>query len=412
MDYYNWLLNNYKSVEQPWTLNTAQQNFDESVSPFKPLHYLASYSDLAQIAVSFQPPEWLPANWNCMMDAALVQFEWLKHIGTIHYYNGGLLEISSGKRPCNIFDPWAYAAEYSNVKEACWDGQILNEDLVCYFKIVLQYPNSPKDHKHAWLHFYKLPPECVVLSAENSNLNSMLQSRLKYIKQYCHSKNIDTNVVVCLGDSVQDIDGPWKHHLYGFSKHILCNAKLLPDPYFIESRGYTRCIDPMAWESKKDIAYWRGASTGKCFDLHTWHSVPRIQLCMLSNNVLDAKITNLVQCDTSTKKLLQQSNLYTKHVDFKVFYNYKYQINIDGNSCAWNSLFKKLLSNSVVLWVKSDNIQWYYHLLVEWTHYIPVKTDFSDLYEKIQWAQNNQDKCKQIVQNAQSIMKNVQDQYN
>ena len=43
-------------------------------------------------------------------------------------------------------------------------------------------------------------------------------------------------------------------------------------------------------------------------------------------------------------------------------------------------------------------------------HYIELKDDFSDLYEKYQWCEENQDICKQIIKNANEYMKMFSDE--
>ena len=37
-------------------------------------------------------------------------------------------------------------------------------------------------------------------------------------------------------------------------------------------------------------------------------------------------------------------------------------------------------------------------------HYVLLKDDFSDLYEKLEWCNNNQDKCIEIIKNANAFM--------
>ena len=44
--------------------------------------------------------------------------------------------------------------------------------------------------------------------------------------------------------------------------------------------------------------------------------------------------------------------------------------------------------------------------LIEWEHYVPIKNDFSDLNEKIEWCINNDDKCKKISENANNFVVN------
>ena len=33
-------------------------------------------------------------------------------------------------------------------------------------------------------------------------------------------------------------------------------------------------------------------------------------------------------------------------------------------------------------------------------HFVPIKSDLTDLIEKINWCKNNDDKCKEIASNA------------
>ena len=48
----------------------------------------------------------------------------------------------------------------------------------------------------------------------------------------------------------------------------------------------------------------------------------------------------------------------------------------------------------------SKYIFWYKKLLQPYIHYIPIKSDLSDLLEKIKWCIDNDEKCKEIANNA------------
>ena len=43
---------------------------------------------------------------------------------------------------------------------------------------------------------------------------------------------------------------------------------------------------------------------------------------------------------------------------------------------------------------------WYFPLLQPYVDHVPVKADLSDLEEKIRWCRQNDDKCRQIGENA------------
>ncbi len=50
---------------------------------------------------------------------------------------------------------------------------------------------------------------------------------------------------------------------------------------------------------------------------------------------------------------------------------------------------------------------WFSHLLKPYIHYVPVKSDLSDLIEKIQWCRDNDEKCKEeFSQEALKILSN------
>jgi hypothetical protein len=84
---------------------------------------------------------------------------------------------------------------------------------------------------------------------------------------------------------------------------------------------------------------------------------------------------------------------------------YKYLLDVDGWSNAWDGLVWKLYSGSLVIKVKSVWKQWYYDDLIEYVHYVPVNNDFSDLKYIIQWCLKNDEKCKEIIKNAKEFVK-------
>src|SRR3546814_15147305 len=65
--------------------------------------------------------------------------------------------------------------------------------------------------------------------------------------------------------------------------------------------------------------------------------------------------------------------------------DFKYQIDVDGNTNSWPGLFLKLLTGAPVLKVESEVgfQQWYYGALEPWQNFVPIKSDASDLLEKL-----------------------------
>ncbi|MEP6961646.1 MAG: glycosyl transferase family 90, partial [Acidobacteriota bacterium] len=73
----------------------------------------------------------------------------------------------------------------------------------------------------------------------------------------------------------------------------------------------------------------------------------------------------------------------------------------------WARDFWLLHSNSVVLRQMSDFQSWFYPLIKENVHYIPVAGDLSDLRTVVLKAKQNDDMAKRISQNAQAFAASV-----
>ena len=79
---------------------------------------------------------------------------------------------------------------------------------------------------------------------------------------------------------------------------------------------------------------------------------------------------------------------------------FKYQISIDGITAAWQRVPWILLSGSVLLFVESNTEEWFYRDIHPWVHYVPVKNDLSDLFEKIDWLRANDKEAQEIAKRA------------
>ena len=85
---------------------------------------------------------------------------------------------------------------------------------------------------------------------------------------------------------------------------------------------------------------------------------------------------------------------------------YKYIINADGH-CAALRMRQLLASDSAVLWVETNQIEWFYPLLQPYVHYIPVRfleyepeDPLRDVVNKIAWAEQHPEKVAAIVKEA------------
>jgi len=142
------------------------------------------------------------------------------------------------------------------------------------------------------------------------------------------------------------------------------------------------------WEEKTEKAFWRGRDSRR----------ERLNLVKLSRNhpdLINASLTNFFF-------FRQEEEVYgpkAEHVSFFKFFDYKYQLNIDGTVAAYR--FPYLLGgNSVVLKQDSQYYEHFYSALKPGVHYIPVKHDLSDLVDQLKWAQNHDREVRQIGMNG------------
>jgi hypothetical protein len=79
---------------------------------------------------------------------------------------------------------------------------------------------------------------------------------------------------------------------------------------------------------------------------------------------------------------------------------YKYLISLDGNTAAWLRVPWILLSNSVLLKQETEVMEIFYTGIKPYVHYVPVSSNISDIFEKLNWLKNNDKQARTISQNA------------
>jgi hypothetical protein len=151
------------------------------------------------------------------------------------------------------------------------------------------------------------------------------------------------------------------------------------------------------WSQKKDVAVFRGSSTGCGY---TKDTNQRLHLASMKSEDLDVGITQY----TSHLKINSATDIgqaervapVASKLSWKDQSEYKYLLHVDGNVVAYR-LLKSMLTKSVVLRVKSDFVHWADKYLEPNKHYIEIKADLSDLKEKVDWCKSNDVECKKIA---------------
>lgn len=142
---------------------------------------------------------------------------------------------------------------------------------------------------------------------------------------------------------------------------------------------------------KKNILIWRGATTGVNGEYET-------------NRLLAVKtLFNNELCDVGFSLCCQEKlpvDLLKNSLAMNELLTYKYHLVLEGNDVA-SGLKWQLYSNSVVFMRKPTKVSWAMEdKLVPFFHYIPIKDDFSNVTEMIEWANDHQEECENIAKNA------------
>lgn len=168
------------------------------------------------------------------------------------------------------------------------------------------------------------------------------------------------------------------------------------------------------WRNKKEVAFWRGATTGEitrgkvAYSETSWYQQPRTQLSLLTSyypNQVDAGFTAFPGVEPKVLHDMHQHLKPTNWTRHKDHLFYKYLVVPDGNTCTYPRYYLALFSNSVVFKQSSNHIQWFYRALKPGQHFVEVAHDFSDLPEKVNWAKAHDKDMKQVARSSTAFIR-------
>ncbi|EJT98365.1 hypothetical protein DACRYDRAFT_90924 [Dacryopinax primogenitus] len=206
--------------------------------------------------------------------------------------------------------------------------------------------------------------------------------------------------------------GPQEAHrlLFGMCK----TEGLHGDVLTVASEMWTEDVgfDP-AWENKTDERIvWRGSNTGILANPHTpWKASQRVRMVSVLNNrtgsqgvlrpmgesepvgepvlrrhswlnsvLADVAFTREpIQCEAGACEEMREMFDWRGMRTQTELNEYKYILDVDGN--GWSARFKRLLTTRSMLLKATIFPEWYMDKIQPWVHYVPLKMDFSDLYD-------------------------------
>lgn len=163
------------------------------------------------------------------------------------------------------------------------------------------------------------------------------------------------------------------------------------------------------WENRSPKVFWRGRDSNK-------HRLKLIDIAKQHPDLFNASLTNFFFYRELQDKYGPKSDhiSFFKFMDVSiqlstifcsvkfVYFQYKYQINLDGTVAAYR--FPYLLAGgSLVFKQESKYYEHFYNELIPNVHYVSVKNDLSNLVEKVLWAKDNDAVAYKIAKNGQKF---------
>ncbi|KAH0565207.1 hypothetical protein GP486_001407 [Trichoglossum hirsutum] len=270
--------------------------------------------------------------------------------------------------------------------------------------------------------------------------DSHFQRVLPFLEDVPGSKNI------CAHPEYQD-----KHALFVSPSSLFCATQpvpifspaamssfgdiLYPSPFYLRSEGeYTEDLDA-AWESKSNILYWAGQSSGGNAKDSSWRHHQRQRFVALVNNLengnatylnetspgvwrayndtlgafsylYDVSLTSIIQCEES---ICQEEKEYFHPPDrkpFELIYESRFLFDLDGNSFSGH--YYTLLRTKSVVFKQTLFREWHDERLFPWVHYVPVSVGLQELPETVRYlalTPQGQKLSKQIGESGAEWMK-------
>lgn len=169
------------------------------------------------------------------------------------------------------------------------------------------------------------------------------------------------------------------------------------------------------WHKKKSMAVWRGVITGD-HKLYRRHEadynggkpmtfMERCNMLSRCKFVFDHRESTVV--DVGISKQLDYLSVPSEYnhvmkgeLSFHGHLRYKAIIVLEGNDVA-TGLKWALFSRSVVLQAPPTKVSYAMEEILEpWVHYVPLKSDLSDVEEKMKWIEENDQEAQKIAERA------------
>ncbi|VEN39777.1 unnamed protein product [Callosobruchus maculatus] len=146
------------------------------------------------------------------------------------------------------------------------------------------------------------------------------------------------------------------------------------------------------FKNRIPMLFWRGRDSNK-------HRLDLIKISRKHSDLINASMTNFF----FYRDQQEEYGPKTDYISFFDFFDYKYQLAIDGTVAPYRMPYL-LAGGSLVFKTDSKYYEHFYPDLEPNHHYVPVNTDLSDLVHKIKWAMVNDKEAERIAKNGQHFV--------
>ena len=252
--------------------------------------------------------------------------------------------------------------------------------------------------------YIELPKEINIDKENGRRLKNCLQLWLPHIFLLQRERNSGFSITLNASDLGEDDI---------LSMDSVNKRNLIPDEFSMQDyskKDYDKDLMnfdtfKVEWMKRKHMIFWRGSSTGKQIrSIEDLKALKRVSLCLKykSSNNIDLKISRIVQSDLSERKVnkwLRFEQIKGSLIAENRFKDYCYYPDIQGNAMAWGTI-RKYKIGILIFRPEHSRYLLYYNIMKPWVHYIPIKSDYSDLEDKYKWAEENINETVRIAYNG------------
>jgi Glycosyl transferase family 90 len=223
------------------------------------------------------------------------------------------------------------------------------------------------------------------------------------------------------GSVMKDVSILPSVQVYPFDPYLLCLDEWHFHRYDVCQNWVMDVIQNVTWDSLIPQLIWRGRlykfletldvsffNKENMTHLPYYPFSPRERINEMSKAASQDKSNmdgNLPWLNACAFHVLNYKKCYVSKLDIS---KYRYQLDLGGaGGTSWTGTLEKLMMPGVLFHHETPAKDWYYDRLVPWKHYIPIKTDLSNLRDRYEWAVKNDKKAKQISKSASLFARNI-----